>query len=79
MLWTPFTIRMVLHFHTQPSEPFPQRSAPIYKQTLEWLVDMGIVAQGEDPMSTTEKGKALVEMWCNTPEPVKKYVDPRFD
>jgi hypothetical protein len=36
-----------------------------------------IVATGEDVFRTTERGRKLVEMLCQTPLPEHKWADPR--
>ncbi|MEK1893174.1 MAG: hypothetical protein AAAB20_07835 [Rhizobium sp.] len=78
MRWTPYKIKLVLHYHVS-SAPFPENSAPIYIPTIDELVCSGVLTKADDFWVTTDLGKALVELWCATPLPVVKYVDPRFD
>jgi len=81
MLWTPYEIELILH-HRASLAPFPRKDAPAYADTVSRLVEMGILTTGVDIKSgifhVTPKGEALVEMWLNTPEPIQKFIDPRF-
>lgn len=80
MLWSPFEIEIILHHHYSLA-PFPRESAPAYQGILDRLVESGILQPHEEKGAyvTTSKGNALVCMWCDTPEPVQKYLDPRFE
>lgn len=81
MRWTPYMIKLVLHHHTSPA-PFDYKHAPIYPETIGMLCAAGILVEEDGTFTTTDLGKAMVEMWCNTPIPivqhVVKYVDPRL-
>ncbi|RVP13110.1 hypothetical protein CN085_19555 [Sinorhizobium meliloti] len=77
MRWSPYVIKVILHHHTMFAE-FENCNAPIYKPTIEGLVRDGILERKLDGnLGTTELGAALVAMWCETPLPVRTYVDPR--
>lgn len=80
MLWTPYEIEIIIHHHISYGE-FPRHDAPLYPDIVSRLAEMGILEPTKEAYVTTEMGKALVEMWCSTPEPkkIEKYVDPRFE
>lgn len=75
--WTPFAMGLVLHHHCT-LEPHPRAQAPIYPSVIAQLVEEGVLTLFEGEWRTTPLGAALVEMWCTTPLPVMKFVDPRF-
>lgn len=76
MNWSPYEIKMVLHFYATAAA-FENCSAPIYAPTIDKLVKAGVLIKSEDTFGVTELGEALVKMWCETPLPVRTYVDPR--
>lgn len=78
--WSPFDIRLMIHFCTTPTERFQQASAPIYPERVKMLLDAGLIqTDGKLTSHTaTDKGCALVAMWCETPLPEMRFVDPRF-
>ncbi len=77
--WSPYRIRLILHHHIS-SAPFPESEAPLYIQTIDELVSSGILQKDQDNFwVTTDLGKALVDLWCETPLPIIRYADPRFD
>lgn len=77
--WSPFEIRMVIHHHCSPA-PFVDALAPIYPECVAKLRVAGILEYDFDSiLKTTPKGEALVKAWCETPMPIQKWVDPRFD
>jgi hypothetical protein len=87
MIWTPFQINIILHYHCSVG-PFSGWRAPIFPETVDELVAEGLlVAKPDDGLKpvelfcfdTTPRGKALVGMWCATPLPEHKFVDPRFE
>lgn len=78
MSWTPFDIKMVLHFHSC-LDRFPNAQAPIYAERLRQLMDCGLVEYQEGIPRTTELGNAFVGLLMATPIPEVRYVDPRFD
>ncbi|MBB3411280.1 hypothetical protein FHT87_005233 [Rhizobium sp. BK316] len=79
MMWTPYEIEIILH-HNCSLAPFERNTAPSYWPTVKRLVDVGILRRGdiESPVETTDLGKGLVRLWCETPIPVQQFVDPRF-
>jgi len=78
-MWSPYQIEIVLHYHVS-NALFPRSGAPAYAQAASCLIDAGILIENPDTatLTTTELGKALVAMWCETPLPVQSFVDPRF-
>lgn len=77
MTWTPFDIRMVLHFYAC-LDRFPQENAPIFSERLKRLMEDGLLEYREGIPRTTELGNAFVALLLDTPIPEVRYVDPRF-
>lgn len=77
MNWSPFDIKMVLHFYACLDQ-FPNANAPIYAELRDALIDAGLVEFREGIPRTTELGDAFVGLLLDTPIPVVKYVDPRL-
>lgn len=76
---TPFQIEIILHHHCSAAD-FPRYGAPLYGPTVSDLIHDEILTDHPDGrIRTTHLGKALVEMWCSTPLPVQRFVDPRFE
>lgn len=76
-MWTPYQIEIILHHHASFGE-FPRRNAPAYGETLDVLVEVGVLHRNADGfLTTTECGAALVEMWKSTPMPQQAWIDPR--
>ena len=75
---TPFEIKIVLHHHSSYDE-FSRADAPAYPNAVMELIKAGVLTQTTERVTTTPLGAALVQMWCDTPLPVKKWVDPRFE
>ncbi len=79
-IWTPYQINIVLHYHCSPA-PWPLPHAPIFKDTMDDLVSKGlleVVNADLHQYEATDRGRALIEMWCATPIPRPVFVDPRF-
>lgn len=83
-MWTPYQINIILHYHCCAGQ-WPLHTAPIFNETVCGMVAEGLLQPSGmngaklHIYETTERGKALVEMWCATPIPEMRYVDPRFD
>lgn len=80
-MWSPFEIEIML-FHYCCYGEFSRRSAPIYPETVRRLVELGLLqtsVEEDREFATTPLGAALVEAWKDTPVPVARYVDPRFE
>ncbi len=81
MSWTPYQIEIMLHYHCSAG-PFARISAPAFHSTVDNLISLGLLkSDGQDVpncFDTTARGKALMEMWCSTPLPEPRFVDPRF-
>jgi hypothetical protein len=78
MIWTPYVIGIVLHHHTRPT-PFEYQHATAYPEVIARLCQEGILVSNGETFTTTDLGRELVHMWCCTPAPIVKYVDPRFE
>lgn len=77
MKWTPYDIRMMLHFYST-GERFPQFDAPIYGERLAQLMQYELVEFIDGIPRATKLGEAFIELLLQTPIPVAVYVDPRF-
>ena len=85
---TPNQLEVLLHYHVSPTT-HPRSGAPAVLEAVEWGIREGLLepaVQGVHPLpeapmrgphQTTAKGAALVQMLCDTPLPVKQFVDPR--
>ncbi|WP_376742465.1 hypothetical protein [Ensifer canadensis] len=76
MNWSPYQIKVILHHHSSAAV-FEYASAPLYRPTIDQLVEAGILFEDDGSLGTTALGNALVKMWCETPLPVRVFVDPR--
>jgi len=74
---TPHDIRVLLHYYVSP-EPYP--TSPILSDTLQSFIQRGIISPHVDAESgfrVTPKGGKLVQMLCDTPDPINVWMDPR--
>jgi hypothetical protein len=74
---SPYEIEIILHHHCS-GVPFPRANAPAYYPAIDRLISIGVLAADDKSITSTPLGAALVDMWCATPLPVQKFVDPRF-
>jgi hypothetical protein len=77
---TPYQIKLILHWYCVVDR-FPQASAPIYDETMAWMLRDGLIEPRRDVeglYTTTERGAKFVEMLCDTPLPENRWLDPRF-
>lgn len=77
MNWSPFDIKMMLHFYAC-YDRFPQADSAIFGERLRAVMDAGLVEYVDGIPRTTKLGEAFVELLLETPIPVVRYVDPRF-
>lgn len=77
MMWTPHDIKVMIH-HYASTGPWPLGDTSAYRDSVRRLHECGLIDRGEAFSHATEKGKALIDMWCAQPVPVAEYVDPRF-
>ena len=77
MMWTPYQIEIMLHHHCSGA-PFERSDAPAYPGAVKGLKDLGLLDDFEGHPRSTLLGQALIEMWCATPIPHMRFVDPRF-
>ena len=78
--WTPYGIKIILH-HYVTNEKFEYAHAPAYQSNSRSMVEQGLLTPTElgGSFDVTEKGRALIQSWLDTPIPTMKWVDPRFD
>lgn len=77
---TPFEIGVVLHGARGVGvSDHPSVNAPIFPDTMRFLIGLGLfeIPKPGDEAVFTDKGRALVRMWCETPMPERAYIDPR--
>jgi len=79
---TPYEINVALHYHSHVDD-FSHQGAPIWDETAKWFLDNGLLVMRfhEDPAypriyDPTPKLHAYVEMLCETPLPVQKWIRP---
>jgi len=77
---TPNDIEVLLHCHCIP-RPHPRKDAPAVSESIKMFLDNGLIdislEGGSDCYKTTEKGRFLVKMLCETPFPDQIFIDPR--
>jgi len=76
---TPNDIEVLIHYHCSPTV-HPRIEAGAVKNALRWLLLSGIIEQEpetslENRYCTTDKGKALMKLLCDTLIPVQAWVD----
>lgn len=79
---TPNDIEILLHYYTTPIQHERIHVLGVAK-AIASFIERGIIVIREEnefgnPYEVTEKGEKLVEMLCNTPDPVNKWMDPRI-
>lgn len=76
--WSPFEIHVLLH-HYASTGPFERKDAPAYREAIDKFTSIGLCEPASHiPCKVTPLGAALVKMWCETPIPEVRYVDPRI-
>lgn len=75
---TPNDIEILLHYYTTP-EPHERVSAPAVIKAIKNFRQRGILEDSDNPsgLRVSEKGEKLVEMLCETPDPINVWIDPR--
>ncbi len=85
---TPLELQICLHYHTHVEEmQWIFSGAPITEQTMDDLVHLDLLkrnpkykqGKGAVQFLPTEKLHAYVEILCETPLPIQKWIDPRKD
>lgn len=79
---TPNDIEILIHCHVLREE-HPRLHVPAVRESINRFLRNGIIVEYEhcgmdNIYTTTEKGRALVDMLCATPYPEVAYIDPRF-
>jgi hypothetical protein len=75
MRMTPVCIQALMHWH-YCDEPLPV--TPAFTDAIKVLRTSGLIDRlPDDKHTTTARGKAYVEMICNTPFPEMAWIDPR--
>ena len=73
-----FEISFVLHCFTMLNDPFPRRSTPAGKATIEMFLAMELIATPVGEIyRLTERGRAYLELLRQVPFPDIAYIDPR--
>lgn len=77
---SPLFIKMLLHFSSSPApwgEPSQAAAECVSNMVQDGLVIVLKGAHDPWPCQITERGKALVQMLCDTPFPEQRWFDPR--
>ena len=55
--------------------------APAVRNAIRYFLNSGVFEETDEEFvyNTTEKGRKFVEMICDTPFPIRMYIDPRID
>ena len=78
-MWSPYQIDVILHHHVT-SEPHPVNHTHLYDETVKSFIEMGLFERDEKgTLRTTPMAHALIDMWRETPLPVNRWIDPRFE
>ena len=75
---TPNDIDVLIHYHSSRST-HPRYDAPAVQESITDFLDQGIFVNYCDNATifqTTELGRALVAVLCQTPFPVASFVNP---
>ena len=82
MKFVPFALNMILHYYTTP-EPWTNTSG-VTDEWHSYFIRERLLDQcpkkhpiDDDSYVITDKGRAFVDMLCNTPLPVTGWRDPR--
>ncbi len=75
--WTPLHLELILHYRTKAG-PFPQAAASAVVSYTKELLAHKLIEPANDKSgyASTARGDAFVEILCNTPLPVQKWVAP---
>ena len=71
---TPNEIEVLIHYHTSRTA-HPRLNAPAVQAAVRMFEQTGIFEQDNGIYHTTDRGKALVQVLCNTPFPREAWVD----
>jgi hypothetical protein len=77
---TPNDIEILIHYTVCPSEHL-RKTAPAVQESAEKFIELGIFERRdhtEDSTSSyiaTNKGRALLQILCNTPMPEEAWID----
>jgi len=74
---TPLEIEVLLHYYSSPVD-HPNKTTEAVNDIIDKFITAGIFKLSRDVLVTTDRGKKLVVMLCETPFPEQVYVDPRF-
>ena len=81
MRLTPNDIEVLIHCHCHP-EPHPRLNAPAVSDAIQRFLRQGLIETVEDSnntWATTERGRVLIDMLCETPLPEQRWFDPRTE
>lgn len=78
---TVLEIRLLLHVYAV-AEPFDHSDMPIYQQTKNKFISLGLIEEDKDMAcgySLLPRGKAFIKMLLTTPLPIESvtFIDPR--
>ena len=76
---TPSDITTLIHIHCR-TDGLPNHDAPAVIDTILQFSADGIIEPANDRTcgyQTTDRGKALIQLLCQTPLPQTAFIDPR--
>ena len=74
-MMSPSDIEVLIHCHVCP-RPHPRIDAPAVRDAINRFCDHGIIIYtDENTYTTTDRGKAWLQMILNTPFPTRAWVD----
>ena len=74
---SPYEIILLMNAHTQPGQPYDQRNAPIYDETMERLTKLGLFdGSKEFGYAPTDKLHAYCKIICMLPIPMQVWSIP---
>lgn len=67
-MWSPHDIKVLLHHHCVVGE-WPQGDTPAYRESIATLHGLGLIDRQDNLARATEKGEALIRLWCRYERP----------
>lgn len=75
--WSPYQIEIILHHYCSPA-PYQAANEQMYQKELDSMLARGILRPDDKGIwRPTDIGRALVELWLQTPLPRQVIIDPR--
>lgn len=75
MIRTPNNLEILMHFYVSPSI-HPRYDAPAVREGVQYLIDHGMLFEGELYCTVTPKGEFFIKHLMDIPFPVETYRIP---